>query len=309
MTHKDEIAQSISGGKQLEINPALLGKESEVSKRILCIYHGNCLDGFGAAWALRYWMPKAEIEFFGAKYNEPPPNVKNRIVYMVDFSYPREIISHMLEDAATFLLLDHHKSAAENLRDLDDPRRGRIIFDMNRSGAGMSWDYFSRGQRRNPLIDHIEDRDLWRFKLQGTREINAAMFSYPYDMNVWDTLMSTDPRKLFDEGVAIERKHHKDVHELVGETARMMGIGGYLVPVANVPYTLSSDACRVLLRRTPAPFSACYSDMARGRVFSLRSEENGADVSQIAKIYGGGGHLHAAGFTMPIGWEGENGQA
>jgi nanoRNase/pAp phosphatase (c-di-AMP/oligoRNAs hydrolase) len=53
------------------------------------------------------------------------------------------------------------------------------------------------------------------------------------------------------------------------------------------------------------PFAACYWDTPDGRVFSLRSREDGVDVSAIAKRYGGGGHRNASGFRMPIGWEGD----
>jgi hypothetical protein len=37
----------------------------------MCIYHGNCADGFGAAWVVRKAL--GEIDFHGAKYQEPPP--------------------------------------------------------------------------------------------------------------------------------------------------------------------------------------------------------------------------------------------
>lgn len=50
---------------------------------------------------------------------------------------------------------------------------------------------------------------------------------------------------------------------------------------------------------------ACYWDTPEGRVFSLRSTDDGPDVSAIAKQYGGGGHAHASGFRMPLGWEGD----
>lgn len=53
------------------------------------------------------------------------------------------------------------------------------------------------------------------------------------------------------------------------------------------------------------PFAACYMDDPSGRTFSLRSAEDGVDVSEIAKRYGGGGHKHAAGFKVAIGWEGD----
>ena len=36
------------------------------------------------------------------------------------------------------------------------------------------------------------------------------------------------------------------------------------------------------------------------RIFSLRSTEDGLDVSEIASKFGGGGHKHAAGFSVPL---------
>ena len=185
-----------------------------------------------------------------------------------------------------------------------------VLFDMERSGAGMAWDYFFPNIGRPKLIDHIEDRDLWRFKLPHTRAISAALFSYPYDFDVWDELMrssffeeETTLARLAKDGEAIERKHHKDVADLVEATKRRMVIAGISVPVANLPYIYSSDAGHLMAEGEP--FAACYWDTPDGRVFSLRSQDDGADVSSVAVQYGGGGHARAAGFRMPIGWEGE----
>lgn len=46
-------------------------------------------------------------------------------------------------------------------------------------------------------------------------------------------------------------------------------------------------------------FAGCYWDTPKGRVFGLRSTDEGVDVSEIAKQFGGGGHRNAAGFTVP----------
>lgn len=129
------------------------------------------------------------------------------------------------------------------------------------------------------------------------------MFSYPYDFDIWDKLMEEPLGALAVQGAAIERKHHKDVAELVGASRRVMVIGGHRVPVANLPYTLTSDAGHLMAQGQP--FAACYIDTAKGRTFSLRSTDAGLDVSEIAKTYGGGGHRNAAGFIRPIGWEGD----
>lgn len=259
----------------------------------LCIYHGNCADGFGAAWAVRQAIPEAD--FYAATYQAPPPDVTGKRVVMVDFSYKRPVLLDMANKAESILILDHHKSAAEDLIDL--PVNVVAVFDMERSGAMMAWQHFFPEVPAPRLIEHIQDRDLWRFALPGTREIQANVFSYPYDFGVWDALMSADVETLRGEGAAIERKHHKDIAELVKVTKRRMVIGGFDVPVANLPYTLSSDAGHLMAQGEP--FAACYWDTPDGRVFSLRSSDAGQDVSAIAKSYGGGGHRNAAGFQVP----------
>lgn len=261
----------------------------------LCIYHGNCADGFGAAWALRQAIPEAE--FYPATYQEPPPDVSERRVIMVDFSYKRLMLLDMADKAETILILDHHKSSKEDLIDL--PANVVAVFDMERSGAMMTWQHLFPGVPPPRLLEHIQDRDLWRFALPGTREIMANVFSYPYDFDVWDMLMATDVETMRVGGEAIERKHHKDIADLVKITRIRMIIGGFDVPVANIPHMMSSDAGHLMAQGEP--FAACYWDTPDGRVFSLRSSNEGQDVSAIAKQYGGGGHRNAAGFKVPHG--------
>ena len=269
----------------------------------ICIYHNNCLDGFGAAWAVRNVLGD-DVEFFKGVHQKPPPDVKGLNVILVDFSYKKDVLENMLKTAASITILDHHKSAEEDLSEL--LRTGKIsgLFDMNKSGAMLAWEWFNPGQQSPELIKHIQDRDLWKFKLEGTREITASLASYPYDFKVWDKLMATQELdSLKRDGEAIERKLQKDIKQLIASGVRRMVIGGYDVPVLNASSAYVSDAGHVM--SIEEPFSACYWDHTEGRSFSLRSCNEGVDVAEIAKRYGGGGHEHAAGFTMGIGWEGE----
>jgi uncharacterized protein len=261
--------------------------------KTLCIYHGNCADGFTAAWVV--WKALGEsVEFHAGVYQDPPPDVTGRDVIMVDFSYKRAVIEEMLPKVRSLKIFDHHKTAEADLRDVG---ADIVVFDMERSGAGITWDYFFRDTPRPALIDHVEDRDLWRFRLPKTREIQAAVFSFPYDFATWERIMGLPTDVLAQEGEAIERKHFKDIDELVKVVTRRMQIGGYEVPAANLPYTLTSDAGHKLAQGEP--FAACYWDTPDGRVFSLRSTDNGMDVSSVAKAYGGGGHRNASGFRVP----------
>ncbi|HAU91680.1 MAG TPA: phosphohydrolase [Alteromonas sp.] len=259
----------------------------------LCIYHGNCADGFGAAWAVRHALGD-DVEFHAGHYGHEAPEVTGRDVIMVDFSYKRDVLVKMAMAANSVTILDHHKSAESDLVDL--PGNVTAIFDMNRSGAMMAWEYFNKGEAPW-LIKHIEDRDLWRFKLAGTKEIQAAVFSYPYDVEVWDQLiLERTTESLFEEGVAILRKHMKDVNELIRVAAHRTVIAGYNVPVMNAPYFFSSEAGNIMSENEP--FAACYYETEKGRVYSLRSQEYGVDVSVIATLFGGGGHKNAAGFRV-----------
>lgn len=286
----------------------------------ICIYHANCADGFTAAWVV-YRALGDQVEFVAGVYGNPPPDVKGRDVLMVDFSYKRSVIEAMALEARSILILDHHKSAAEDLAGFLRPigtgwqqhldhvaADGHVVvyalFDMARSGAGIAWDYFHPGEERPHLVDYVEDRDLWRFNLPHSREINANIFSYPYDFGAWDEIakqLEGDFYTFVEAGAAIERKHHKDIGELVKALRRRMVIGGHDVPVANLPYTLTSDAGHLMAQGEP--FAACYWDTPEGRVFSLRAADGGLDVSAIAKAYGGGGHAAAAGFRLPHGQE------
>jgi len=261
----------------------------------LCIYHANCADGFGAAWVIA--MALHEVELFPGYYGEIPPTVTGRDVLIVDFSYPRDILLSLAAEATSITIIDHHKTAQAELVDL--PANVTAIFDMEHSGAMLSWRYVFGGEEPPVLLRHIEDNDLWRFALPGTREIMAAVLSYPYDLETWDHLMGENIEVLRHDGGAIRRKQRKDLEELLLGLTQRMSIAGYDVPVANLPYLYASDAGHALA--SEAPFAACYWDTAQGRQFSLRSRApDGLDVSAIAQQFGGGGHKHASGFRVPF---------
>jgi hypothetical protein len=163
--------------------------------KVLCIYHGNCADGFGAAWAVRHALGAENVEFFPGVYQQEPPDVTGRDVVMVDFSYKHPVIHAMAAKARTLLILDHHKSAAEDLKDLPEPPTGPYNPDGLKS---------------------------WQHECNAPAALHAL-----FDMN---------------------------------------RSGAMIAP--------------------------------NGRTFGLRSAEDGMDVSEIAKKYGGGGHKHAAGFSV-----------
>jgi hypothetical protein len=258
-----------------------------MSDRPLVIYHAGCWDGFCAAWVARAAL--GHIEAFPAQYGMSAPLVKGRSVYILDFSYKREALIKMKMEADFLLVLDHHKSAEQDLAGLDFCR-----FDMKKSGGRLTWEFFF-GTREAPwLVDYTEDRDLWLHRLPASNELNAALRSYPLDFDVWDGLLKEGPSSgLALQGVAIRRAERQMVELHVRNAAPRL-VAGQEVLTVNATVLQSEIAGELAKGR---PFGACYFDRSDGkRVWSLRSDENGVDVSEVAKKFGGGGHFHAAGF-------------
>lgn len=258
----------------------------------LCIYHKNCVDGFAAATVVKRAL--GDIEFIAASYQEPPPDVTGKYVIIVDFSYPRDVLIEMAAQAFSIFIIDHHKTAQADLIDL--PANVACKFNMDHSGAILAWNQYFPELTPPPALLAVEDRDLWRFERLYTREINAALFSWPFDFALWDDLIYESVERLITDGVALLRNHRRNIESILSATPLEMKIGGYTVPVMNIAPMFVSDVCHQL--SIGKPFAAAYQDTVKGRIFSLRSADDGIDVSKIAQQYGGGGHKHAAGFRV-----------
>ena len=107
----------------------------------------------------------------------------------------RFALDALADVAASVEGYDHHKTAQA---DLVGWERGGVVFDMERSGAGIAWDAFHPGRVRPALIAYVEDRDLWRWQLTSSREVSEYVFSWSYLFANWDRLASQlgalDPR-------------------------------------------------------------------------------------------------------------------
>lgn len=265
----------------------------------LVIYHANCADGFTAAWVAHRALGDADL--FPAHYGDKPPVVTDRDVYIVDFSYPREDLLRMHGDAKSLVVLDHHKTAEEDLAGLEF-----CTFDMNECGASLAWKHF---HDRAPLdlIHYIRDRDLWLWERESSREVNAWIRSFGFSLERWDFLVGalqhhhawTDAVLA---GVAILRAQKKLVDAYVrhGMPKTLHNYKGKPVEFRVVNCAadgLISEVATDLAAQTGA--GAAWFMRSDGQFqWSLRGDRRpGVDISSVAKRYGGGGHRNAAGFS------------
>lgn len=289
----------------------------------LCIYHGNCDDGFGAAWAIwRKWGN--EVAYVPGVYGKPLPDVTGKNVLFVDFSTKYDVMCEASFKARSTVIIDHHKTAQADLERFPsfDGSEGKqdsleeafficktqnmpeiaAWFDMNRSGAVMAWDFAHGIEHNDPpptFLALIQDRDLWRFAFgDRTKQFSAALRTYPMSFEVWDELARA-PDDLVAEGAGILRAHNANITKFMGDSYIAV-IDGMSVPTVNVPYHYASDTAHALLEKYPeAPFAACWFQRGDGMIqYSLRSEDHRVDVSEVAKKFGGGGHRNAAGYQV-----------
>ena len=293
----------------------------------IMIYHANCADGFGAAWAA--WMRWGDaVTYIPCSYGQEPPDVAGKHVLIGDFSYKQDVMKDLAIAAKSIIVLDHHETAEAELSDWiwddvngefwagDDPTKalhymdkylGQPIaaqVDMNRSGARMVWD-FCHDTAAPLLIQLIEDRDLWRFTMRETKPFGAWLRCEPFNFERWELISleleeRSNADRIFAEAYAMQRFMDQKVSE-IGQLARLGIIAGHTVPICNCPMMFASEVGHWLLDEWPdVGFAACYSDQVSSRGYSLRSRDDRLNVADIAKKFGGGGHRNAAGFGVPL---------
>ncbi len=258
----------------------------------LVIYHANCTDGFGAAYAA--WKLLGDrASYFAAKYGEAPPDVKDKCVVVLDFSYDNATTKRMIADAKSFLVIDHHKSAMVELHDVSCTH-----FDMNQSGAMLSWKFFHPGKDAPRMIKHIEDRDLWKWEIPYSKEFAAAFDMVPFDFEEFDKYLDDSAVDDAQERGAYILAYSKTVISKIAKNAHARKLNGKDVLVVNSPHWMS-EIGNALSTRCDFAVIWYYDHSTRQVKVSLRAHHDDADVSEVAKKYGGGGHRKAAGFALP----------
>lgn len=270
----------------------------------LCIYHANCMDGFTAAWAVKKRHPK--VELVAASYDDTPPYVEGLDVAIVDFSYSCDVMTDMASVAESMIVLDHHASAYEAILKLNDNCDNVTVeFDLERSGAGLAWEYFHGRDSNMPmLISLVQDRDLWKFELTGSKQLHAYLTSQPYEMRVWDEAHNALEAVGINAtqipiGDGIMRMQTQQIKAFIKERMFYNFAFGHYVPFLNCPPLWTSEAGSLMNIQENVPFVVLFSIGATTVNFGLRSSVTGSDVQELAKRFDGGGHKHAAGFNMP----------
>ena len=268
----------------------------------LILYHGRgCADGFGAALAA--WMFYGDsAEYLGLDHGDivtidDLPDVRGRAVYILDFSFSADVMVALDERAAKLVMLDHHKSAAEKLTGFAC-RCGVVHFDMNKSGARLAWEFFQPLTPVPPLLQYVEDRDIWKWEFAQSAGFLSALDMEPQSFERWRDIASFTPAQLeqfMARGAAMDEKFRKLAADIAEGAQPLVfnGVPGLMVNAPGMFHSLVGD----ILSAQSGTFGLMWSAGANGVKVGLRAQRN-FDCIALAESMGGGGHAQACGFKM-----------
>lgn len=308
-------------------------------------FHADCLDGFGSAYAA--WRHFGEQATYRPLHHGEAWNlddIAGHDVYILDFSFPPAQLAAMAALAKSVVQLDHHASALAACANWLNPDTRQpvtfqhptlplhLLFDMNKSGVRLSWEYFHPDEAMPLALAHIEDIDLWRFVLPHTREFCRALRLLPFEFAAWHALVSACPdasaaryRETLMQGEAIETFFRHEIERMSqsrlvtrarlrgepvdalqavrhGQETLFCGERTWLAEnglAINASALFASELGNKLAEMSGS-FGMIWQIGGDGEAkVSLRSNGD-YDVGTIATRYGGGGHRNAAGFRLPL---------
>lgn len=305
----------------------------------LVIYHKYCTDGLiaGILESNELLRQGYTVVTHAADYgNEPPWELieKSQFVSIVDFSYPLETLTKMVEDNTREVrVYDHHDEAVRALitdaKALEDYDAGllsrssycddalKIIASSKMSGAmlvaftqrnslvktGITFDEFN-------LATVVSDRDLWKFSMGDlTREVHLGLGvlmkngtlklekypSKPFQLPTIDQAQILG-KPLFDMANGLYKEAVSSA-SLYVERCTVGKPDELQIMITNTLGSLASDTCDLVLRDKELDIRLCIAWFVEsdGQVkLSFRSND-GESAKRFAKKLGGGGHDDASG--------------
>jgi hypothetical protein len=292
----------------------------------IVLYHRGCNDGIASAWAA-YGHLGEDADYMPWQYGDPLPDLKGKKVFLVDLSFTKEQIDAVVDDVQFIVIIDHHKSAIENL-EYQYPQckgiselpvmvmkaEGRPVFlctDITRSGAVLTWRFFNDIGTLyftgDPTIEvpevllWIEDYDLWKHHIPEGKALNAWLINGPLTIERFNEVATAkgDARMhIVNQGNMLMAYDNKIINSLIREYIQLVEVGGNKIPFINAPHHLRNEIGDRLSKKYP--YVVLYTERDGKTIYSLRSSN--VPVDGFAKYNGGGGHAFAAAFRMDHTW-------
>jgi uncharacterized protein len=230
-------------------------------------------------------------------------------IYFLDYSMSTENIEKLAFDNFV-TICDHHKTAKGNLSRIFSSSIAKY-FDLAKSGARLTWEYFCPNQEVPAIIQYLEVGDLYTFALPEAKKVCAGLYtlmSHEKDMEEvfealfenWELTQEQLIEKFLPIGEQSLEERSLRVDKFV-EKAYPQIIQRHKVLVVEYPEAdtdlVSTIGSRLYTTHPEIDFAVMVNINDADRCYvSFRS--GGFNCEPIAKSFGGGGHPQACGCTV-----------
>ena len=278
------------------------------------IFHHNDLDGRAAAAIIYQYLMNNGIplvKFQELDYKTPinwEEFSDNTSTFIVDYSFTEKTVEDLdkiLKLSKKTVWLDHHKSSADlaaKYSYADENPSFEYIVDMNRSGALLALDWAKSklpnffNKYNDNWVYMVDDYDRWQHK-------NPLSMLFKLGMDCIDQY----PTSGFWFELCINAKAIADIIYRGSIVKEYIDKQNYNNASKRYESVIDGHKCLVMNSVTKnssvflsdiEDYDCCVVWNYEGGVYSysIYSHSNGADCEAIAKKFGGGGHIHAAGF-------------
>lgn len=281
-----------------------------------CFYH-NDLDGRASAACVRRYEgisvnPNSFIEMDYTNPSRFEEALDGEVVYIVDYSFTPNTSHYLLALNARcdVIWIDHHDSSINLMNDNEEFSVENIkgIRDKKSSGAVLTYEYLFGPimdlDYRIHFLQLVSDYDTWTFKYgEMSKFFKLGMDSIPHGPlnSIWNDLFKEEENnqdslvgKIVSDGKAIKRYIDLDNAEYLNSHSYESHIGEHSVLVVNKKTNSWIFGDRI------NDYDICCVWVYDGEAYrySIYSVKENINCSQIAQLFGGGGHKGAAGFTM-----------
>lgn len=269
-----------------------------------CFYHYD-LDGRCAgALVAHYTGNYNSNDYFEVDYDTPIPVdiIKDgETVYFVDYSFTEKTKSILLElnSRCNLIWIDHHISSINLIKEDNTQSIAGIkgIRAIGESGALLTNRYFS--DTIYEFSELVSDYDCWIYKYGNvTTHFKLGIESYEHNAldTVWIDLFDNNDllQSIIEKGAVIKDYIDKDNKLYLDNYSYESTLNGIKCLVVNK----KSNSWIFGDKINDYPIVVIWVFNGKNYRYSLFSNKEDIDCSQIAELFGGGGHKSAAGFSL-----------
>lgn len=293
----------------------------------IVLFHKACSDGYCAfviaknaeqAPTLYYPLVPHRLEHQLARVFQDVTDqgLELSSIRSFDLAFTPAALDMCTSRCSDVLIFDHHKSTLDNFA---QRKSSKLIFDNDKSGARLAWDYYHPDEPAPLLVAYIEARDLWQFnRVANSRAVTDVLYAMlePHglegdNLTHWTSLLSygeAEFQPILDMAPTLQQVKQLQVNSALSKgSAHRWAIGGqdlrvFIVNSDTHISDLGNSALEKLdddgQRKHDLALIWYWNERKRTFHVSLRScPASPADAQQIAARFGGGGHRNAAGFT------------